>query len=509
METAVLNTLLGEAGNDLIQGGANSDSIDGGDGNDSLLGGGGNNTILGGAGDDSIQGGGGNDSLLGGQGNDIILGIGGNNFIDGGTGINSLVGGGGNDTLTAGPREVGQTEGNSTLNGGGGFNFASYANRTGGITVNFTAANPPATPPFTGNVTLEGGIHTLINIQAVIGSSGDDSLVGTGIETLIGGAGNDIIRRGAFMDGGAGNNTIIGDFGNATILGGAGTEDTLDYSEITTAVTTSGVNVNLQSNFATFGPFSQLVTGIEVVVGTINNDTLTTGNGNESLFGGGGNDSLVATVGNNWLDGGTGNNTLRGGSGNDILRNGVYIEGGSGNDSVIGTATTSATFIGGEGSDTLSYAGITAPLQINLATSTVTRTIEEVTYTDSIREFEVIEGGEGNDTFTGGGRDITLRGGAGDDTYILSAANAGGTIIDDTQGNNQLQLQGIVLAIDSTLPGATRVLRNPGNPADLVIDLDGSGTFNPDSDLRIANFFNQEGTAQGEGFINIQQGGES
>lgn len=65
-------TILGGAGNDMVQGGIGAESIDGGPGLDRLHGGRGNDTIEGGEGNDMIVGGAGEDVLRGGAGNDRI-----------------------------------------------------------------------------------------------------------------------------------------------------------------------------------------------------------------------------------------------------------------------------------------------------------------------------------------------------------------------------------------------------------------------------------------------------
>jgi Ca2+-binding RTX toxin-like protein len=115
---------------------------------------------------------------------------------------------------------------------------------------------------------------------------GDD-----GNDTLFGGAGNDE------MYGGAGNDLLSGGAGGDQIYGGAG-NDLLDYSS-----STAGVNVNLAKGAASGGDAAgDTFSGVEGIIGSNLNDTLTGTSGQDSLYRGGGNDSL-------W-----------GGAGNDILR---------------------------------------------------------------------------------------------------------------------------------------------------------------------------------------------
>ncbi|WP_066338183.1 calcium-binding protein [Azohydromonas lata] len=127
------DTLYGSIGDDTLFGGAGNDSLDGGAGQDSLYGGAGDNTLQGGAGDDylgvyreygrsfldggqgndKLDGGGGSDSLYGGEGNDTLYAVAGHDSLDGGAGNDSLDGGDGNDTLHGGA-------GVDTLQGGTG-----------------------------------------------------------------------------------------------------------------------------------------------------------------------------------------------------------------------------------------------------------------------------------------------------------------------------------------------------------------------------------------------------
>jgi Ca2+-binding RTX toxin-like protein len=72
-------------------------------GDDVVVGGTAADTLLGGAGNDLLGGGAGNDQLTGGDGADQLLGGPGNDIVDGGTGNDLLSGGEGSDTLRFGP----------------------------------------------------------------------------------------------------------------------------------------------------------------------------------------------------------------------------------------------------------------------------------------------------------------------------------------------------------------------------------------------------------------------
>ncbi len=178
--------LDGSAGGDLIQGNAGANDIEGLGGNDAIAAGGGDDTVDGAEGNDQIEGGAGNDRLFGGSDNDVLTG----------------------------------GEGNDLLDGDAGIDTASYAGAAAAVRVQLNLAGPQQT--------LGAGMDTLAEIENLIGSAFNDSLVGTtGGNTILGGDGADSIRglAGAdLLEGGAGNDSIRGDAGAQTIAGGDGND---------------------------------------------------------------------------------------------------------------------------------------------------------------------------------------------------------------------------------------------------------------------------------------------
>ena len=85
--------IIGDSGENILNGGVGKDTVVGGSGNDTLNGGRGNDKLLGQADDDLLIGRPGNDILLGGSGDDIL---------EGGIGRDRLNGGPGNDELNGG-----------------------------------------------------------------------------------------------------------------------------------------------------------------------------------------------------------------------------------------------------------------------------------------------------------------------------------------------------------------------------------------------------------------------
>lgn len=225
------NVLTGNGAVNLLSGGAGNDSLDGGAGNDSLLGGSGNDQLNGGLGFDFVLygaqtsslvlnlsssagqfiAGAGTDTLLSiegvesGAGDDVLVGSSVANVLHGAAGNDRLDGAGDNDTLIGG-------EGNDTLDGGLGNNTASYQTST--VSVKVTLETTQA------QNTLAAGTDTLLNIQNLLGGSGNDSLIGnaqanllngsSGNDSLLGGAGSDSLR------GGAGTDTLAGGTGGDT-----------------------------------------------------------------------------------------------------------------------------------------------------------------------------------------------------------------------------------------------------------------------------------------------------
>ncbi len=376
------DTLIGLGGDDKISGGAGDDVIQGNDGADILSGGTGNDTVSGGAGDDRVSGDAGDDILEGGAGDDLIIG------------------GAGNDTASYANAAFSSFYGfQNTANGPVSLFYR-------GVTVDLAVSGPQDTGE---------GVDTLLAVENLIGSAFDDRLFGTeaanviqggagvdriggrgGADVLYGNDGNDIIH--ANGDFGVGN-YIIGEEDNAvdTVYGGAGDDiiavgagdiadggDGNDRLIVSFVGRGSGVTVDLSggaetaleaasggsfSNFeryhVTGSNFGDTITGDagdNEIWGLAGDDILHGGaDGFDALYGGDGDDVLTAGGGSigDVLVGGAGSDIITGGDGGDILYGVIGVSVATGSTLRSGLQDDGAvdTLIGGAGNDTI-YAGL-------------------------------------------------------------------------------------------------------------------------------------------------------
>jgi Ca2+-binding RTX toxin-like protein len=350
---------------------------------DAIFGLGGNDTIRGGAGNDFLDGGSnGNagDSMRGGAGDDIYVVNSGNDRVDerqltaGGAPIANTDSGGADIVLSSISfdlsdltRVTGAVE-NLTLTGNGD------NDGTGNARANIITGNG-------GNNTLDGGSA---GADTLIGGGGNDTYIvshngviavenlnqgtdtvetrvtftlGANLENLtlsgggsISGTGNALAN---VLTGNSGNNTLSGLDGNDRFVaangdgidnyyGGAGT-DTYDLSN-----TLANATVNLVRGTGTSAlTGADHLTGIENVIGSDGNDTisgnaganvLSGGIGIDTIYGGGGGDTLNGGGSADHLYGGKGGDVFTGGAGADDLHLGTV--GDSDRDQVRFTAAT-------------------------------------------------------------------------------------------------------------------------------------------------------------------------
>ncbi len=124
--TSADEVLVGGMGHDYLNGMGGNDTLYGKEGNDTLFGGDGNDIIYADSGDDKIDAGNGNDIIYADSGDDIIDAGDGNDVIYSGTGADLIDAGDGDDTIY---NEAGIKQ----IDGGEGFDTLSFAGQTEGV----------------------------------------------------------------------------------------------------------------------------------------------------------------------------------------------------------------------------------------------------------------------------------------------------------------------------------------------------------------------------------------
>jgi Ca2+-binding RTX toxin-like protein len=449
-----------------------------------LSGGPGNNTLdaSGFSGSATLKGGEGNDILVGGKGPDTIYGDSGDDTLTGNQGNDVLDGGAGNDTVTETmdatwfillndwlyilrsdglEYNVLKSLENVVLNGGAGVNYFNITGwNAGNLTINGAGGNDivgasvgqtlvDQTITLTDTTLSFNSSSFLVNLVSVegvwlVGGGGNDLLDAgnfTGTVLLQGGAGNDRLIGGKgvnILEGGDGNDTFVfkpnGAAEFCTVTGGAG-EDTLDFSAFAAGVQCDLSNISSVQT-AVVGDLLLRFTAedIEDMVGSSGADIFTGNSLNNKFTTHGGADQLNGGGGSNWV--------IEIASGTMVLTdisltiNGVasilsgiqfaQLTGGAGDDVIDATGFSGSTVISGlDGNDT-------------------------------------IAGGSGLDRLVGGAGDDVLRGNAGNDIYIFDVDfTLGRDTIEDSGGIDTLDFSTTAskgLSIDLAITGAEQTV---------------------------------------------------
>ncbi|NJL07089.1 MAG: calcium-binding protein [Methylacidiphilales bacterium] len=187
---------------------------------------------------------------------------------------------------------------------------------------------------------------------------------------------------------------------------------------MTYAASVAGVTVNLTAGHGSGGDAEgDTLSGIEQVIGSGYDDTLTGDDGNNAFLGGAGND------------------TINGGGGNDM----IYADAGA------------DTLVGGTGIDTVTYAASVAGVTVNLATGHGSGgdaegdTLSEIEQVIGSGYDDTLTGDDGNNAFLGGAGNDLLMGGGGNDTYVFGTGD-GHDLVDNSSAEGR-----------STAEGATQI----------------------------------------------------
>ncbi len=421
--------------------------------------------LFGGTGDDTLTGGSGGDQLFGQTGNDTLLGKGGFDFLFGGSDNDTLTGGdaddqafgeSGSDRMIWNPgddtdlNEGGAGVDNVEVNGGNGVEqFTTTAN---GARVRFDRINPA---PFA----IDIGTSENLVLNA---NGGDDSFSATGNLTALiaitvdGGAGNDTILGSNGIDrllGGDGTDFVDGQQGNDVGLLGAG-DDTFQWDPgdgSDTVEGQDGTDVMLFNGSA----------GNEIFDASANGERLrfTRNLGNIVM-----DTDDVEVVDLNALNG-SDTVTVNDLSGTDVVTVDTDLAatlGGAGDlqpDSVIvqGTNGADVAMVAGDTSG-VSVFGLAAQVNITGGEAANDRVTVNALADDDVVDASGLlagaiqftaDGGDGDDVLIGGEGDDVLTGGAGDDVLL----GGGGTDVIDGGDGDDVEIQ--LVAAGDTVTSAT------------------------------------------------------
>ncbi|ODT23051.1 MAG: hypothetical protein ABS35_13400 [Kaistia sp. SCN 65-12] len=285
------------------------------------------------------------------------------------------------DTLK--PIQLEASTGTLTPVEGGGWMFTPERGWLGEVALKYQISD--------GTTSIEQeAFFNVVEAPPILGTEGDDNLLGTRCGELIDGSGgddnidaregNDAILAGEGHDhvvAGAGNDVIYGGAGDDVVLAGPGND----------------VVFGGPGNDRLFGE-----DGDDTIHGEQGDDRISGGAGGDILIGGDGDDKIHGGAGDDTLDGGEGNDELHGGEEQDVLI------GGPGDDTMHGDAGDD-TLYGSNGNDEL-YGGEEQDVLIGGAGDD---TVHGGGGSDSL------DGGEGNDELHGGGDQDTLLAGDGSD----------------------------------------------------------------------------------------------
>jgi Ca2+-binding RTX toxin-like protein len=406
------SNLFGAAGNDTLTGGSSADQLFGQGGNDTLLGKGGVDLMFGGSENDTITGGDADDQAFGQSGDDRMIWNPGDD-----TDLNE--GGDGTDTVE--------------VNGGNGAEqFTTTAN---GTRVRFDRVNPA---PFSLDIgtseklvlnanggddsfSATGNLAALIGIT-VDGGTGNDTLLGSnGVDFLLGGDGND------FVDGNQGNDVGFLGAGDDTFQWDPGDgNDTIEGQDGNDAMAFNGSNVAERMDVSANGNRVRFTRDVANIVMDLNDVEAI----NVKALGG------VDVVTVNDLSGTdvTSVNTdlNAGGGGDDLAADDVIVNATNGDDAAIVTGSAG----------TAQVTGLAAQVNVTGATAGSDRLTVKALVGDDVVDASGLaadtallteDGGDGDDILIGGAGDDTLLGGAGDDVLI---GGPGNDTIDGGPGSN-------------------------------------------------------------------------
>jgi Ca2+-binding RTX toxin-like protein len=428
---------------------------------------------------DTLYGEAGNDTLSSGQGADVLDGGTGNDLLQGDTQGDTYVlrHGSGEDRIID-VAQVGDTADIVNFEDVLSTEVSAVVRVNNDLVIEYGAGDKVTVQGYFGDGAnlieefhfSDGIVWTMSDIQArattlLLGTSGADVLTGPVdmAAQLDGGAGNDKLLGGNLADvllGGTGDDVLVGGRGADEMTGGAGNDvfEVDDAGDRVIESTDEGMDSVYSSLSYVLGANIEILEleGYESIDGTGNalNNFIRGSAGNNSLLGLGGDDWFSGGDGDDVLNGGAGNDALGGGSGNDTF----VFERGWGNDTILdvgegGSGTDVIRFEGDIRAGDLSFDGNGPNLVIRLVGTDDAITIPNFFSPNAAASLVFADGStitrEYLSQITGGGHDDgnSYTGTDGDDYLIANAGNdflngrAGNDVLDGGAGNDTFVFQ--------------------------------------------------------------------
>ncbi|MGZ0189594.1 MAG: calcium-binding protein, partial [Alphaproteobacteria bacterium] len=365
------------------------------------IGDGGDNRLQGGSGDDALQGLGGDDIILGFDGDDVLIGGVGDDELFGGLGDDIMRGGLGDDTYA-----VDSLLDVTDETGGDGVDQVNVTNLGSGVRYTLAAGIENAIgvgPTILQGNELDNRLQTLTD-GTLNGGDGDDTLIGSNLNNfLVGGAGADR------MEGlGGSDRYVVDNVGDVVVelFASAGTDQVISSIDFTLSIEVENLRL-----------FQGAVNG----TGS-SRDNIIQGNGLANVLdGAGGDDTLIGGAGNDtyFVDaiGDVVNETAAGSSGLDLVN--IAFSGGF-NFFSLGTGVENGAVIQGAGI----VNGNSNANDITAAGSALAQSFNGFAGDDLLiggNAGDTLNGGADNDELRGGGGVDIMAGGTGDDLYIVDS----------------------------------------------------------------------------------------
>jgi len=414
-----------------------------------LFGGAGNDVLTGGSGADQLFGQAGNDTLLGKGGFDLLFGGGENDTLTGGDADDQVFGQSGNDRMIWNPGDDTDlnegADGTDSVEVNGGNGSEQFTATANGTRVRFDRVNPA---PFAIDIgtsenlvvnanggddrfSATGNLAALIKVT-VDGGAGNDTLLGSnGADVLLGGDGND------FVDGNQGNDLALLGAGNDTFQWDPGDgSDTVEGQEGTDSMLFNGSNIGESFDASANGGRLRFTRNVGSVVMDLDNVEAVDLN----ALGGADIVTVNDLSGTDVVELDTGLAGVLGGTTGDGQPDNVIVNGTNGDDVVVVAGDPSGTSVLGLAAR-VSIAGAEAAndrLTVNalagddvLDASSVATGAIQLTLNGGDGD-DVLVGGNGNDTLLGGPGDDVLLGGPGNDS--LDGGPGANVVIDSSAG---------------------------------------------------------------------------